>query len=165
MSPTTHLMNRHEVVGHEVVASYVVYIVDIWQGDRNDPAVEVIRHTGIWRGSDLEDEDGNAIDPDFSKCKPKTYRYSDWEGDGPEPLMWDSLETPKQADREAKGHKEQAIKWEDPEAYVGYSHHTRHRLYIQFLDAIDTLSQDDGDQEAWAAVEAYRQSTALMHER
>jgi len=160
-----HATLYHEVVGHEVVADYVVYIVDIWMGDKNDPAVEVIRHTGVWKGEVLEDDEGNAIDPDFSKCEPKTYRYHDWDGGEPVPLMWDSLETPKKADRAARSHKDEALKWEDPESYVGYGSSQKKNLYIKFLDAIDVLAEDPENEEAWAAVQAYRDYSAHLHEK
>lgn len=160
-----HNTLHHEVVGHEVVADYVVYIVDIWMGDKSDPAVEVIRHTGIWKGEALEDDEGNAIDPDFSKSQPKTYRYDDWGGGEPEPLMWDSLETPKVADKAARSHKDEAMKWEDPEGYVGYGNNRKKELYIKFLDAIDVLADDPESTTAWADVQAYRDYNAHLHEK
>jgi hypothetical protein len=162
---TEHAATHHDVVGHEVVADYVVYIVDIWIGDRTDPAVEVVRHTGIWRGSDLEDVEGNAFDPDFSKCTPKTYRYDDWGGGDPEPLMWDSLEIEKKADPRARSHKDEALKWEDPEGYVGYGQNHKKELYIKFLDAIDILADDPENEEAWAMVKDYRDYSAHLHEK
>ena len=39
-----------EVVDHNIAAGYVTYIVDLWEGDRNDPATTVTRHIGVWRG-------------------------------------------------------------------------------------------------------------------
>lgn len=151
------------VVDHEVAQNtdLVIYVLDVWQGDRKDPAVGVSRWMGVFKGEDLTTDDGEALDPDFSKYKPG---YSEGKII-PQPLFWQLLEEIKKEDREAERYKSQTAALL---ARDDYSYGTRLKektLYQGFVEAIDILAVDGENAEAWAAVDAYREHKALEYER
>jgi hypothetical protein len=160
-----HKQGNYEILDRNVTTDYVTLIVDVWEGDRNDPAVQVERYIGVWR---IEDLDDGASDPNFSEVDTthSRYRYShDDGGVKPAPLAWTVIETTKEADKQARSAKKEAMDWEDPESYVGWGENRKKELYIAFLDAIDTLAEDPTNEQALAAVDAFRSHSALKHEK
>lgn len=145
--------------------SYVTWIVDVWTGNRNDPAVGVTRYIGVWRGEDLEDAEGNAIDPDFSQLSER--RYS-WDRQiKPHPLHWHALETVKESEGDARSFKNDVESMSPDNRSYTYNSKLRRKaeLYQEFLKAIDILAASPEDVYAWAAVEAWRQHNAQLHEK
>jgi len=157
---------QFEIIDTNIVPDlYVTFIIDIWEGDRNDPATEVIRYIGVWRAEDLVNGDGEAHDPDWSEYD--IARYSRWHRAKAKPICWEQLETVKEADSGAVMMRREYESLTDPEAYVGYSHNSlKHKeLYVKFLDAIDVLAEDPDNERAWEDVNAFRQFQALKHEK
>ena len=156
---------QYEIIDHNVIPDlYVVYIVDIWDGNRNDPAVGVERYIGVWAWDALENEDGSAKDPSFNEYDGSRYSYRS--RIKPEPLHWDALETVKEADRESQRFKQDSDSAADTERYR-YSPGSQRaaQLYKEFLIGIDMLAEDDKNEQAWEMVEKYRQYQAQRHEK
>ena len=157
---------RAKIVDHEVLqsAGLVTYVIDVWRGDREDPATAVERYLGVWNSDDLVTEDDEAITPTISIRTGYSYRGGDY-GQKPEAKFWQKLEVIKAADKEAeqfKGHTEHMMN------EGGYSYGemaTQKRKYQAFMRALDVLAIDEGNEEAWAMVEEYREYQALKHEK
>jgi hypothetical protein len=165
----------YEVIDHNIVPDlYVTYIVDVWEGDRSDPATGVTRFIGVWRAEDLETEERGAFDPDFTQVTDYNYRYSysrgsrSWrKSDTPEPLVWEVVETTKEADEGAQKMRSEYENMTDPEAraYTYGAQRIHKDLYVKFLDAVDILAEDPDNEEAWEDVKAFRDNQALKHEK
>lgn len=165
MSPTEVEIDgvHFETVDINVIPdSYVTWIVDIWEGDRRDPAVAIGRYIGVWRGEQLEDKEGNAVDPDFSELNGRSYSYE--RNIKPRPMHWSLLEEVKTADRDAENakHQHEALM---SDGYSYGSETTRKKLYKAFMEAIDVLGDDPNNETAWEAVEAWRSYQAHKHEK
>jgi hypothetical protein len=151
---------QYETIDVNIVNDlYVTWIVDIWDGDRNDPAVDIIRYIGVWDADALEDDDGNAVDPTFKKGQYSGVTPSH------KPRHWEQLDHIKKSDGAARSFKKQSDEMLDPERYAGYGLATSKTKYMAFMDAIDTLVSDPENAEAWAAVDAWRAHNAQLHEK
>jgi hypothetical protein len=152
------------IVDHEIAQNtdLVIYVLDVWQGDREDPAVGVARYMGVFKGEDLTTDDGEALDPDFSKWKPGYYNEKKII---PQPLFWETLEEIKKGDRDAENFKRQTEGLLLKDDYSFGSRHVERTLYQGFVEAIDILAVDGENEEAWAAVNKYREHKALEYER
>jgi hypothetical protein len=154
-------LKKFEIFDHNITSEYVTYIVDLWEGDKNDPAVSITRYIGVWRGDQLEKEDGEAFDPDFwgeSRSR-YTYRLEP----KPKPLAWTTVETVKEADKELLSFKTQQENMLNKNQYYGKNR--RAELYQEFLDAIDILALWPDREDMWKKVEAYRRYNAHSHEK
>jgi len=155
-------LKQFEIVDHNIAVGYVTYIVDMWDGDKADPTVSVVRRIGVWRGEQLEKEDGEAFDPDFWGDRT---RYSYRIEPNPKPLVFEILETVKEADKELVRFKN------DQEGELGQGKYRygaaqrRAELYQAFMDAIDTLAKWPENEAAWKAVEKWRNYNARLHEK
>src|SRR6516162_5498097 len=91
---------RAKIVDREVLqsAGLVTYVVDVWRGDREDPATPVTRYIGVWKSDQLEG------DPTISMSNPGG--YSERITQKPEAMVWEKLETVKIADKEAQQFKD-----------------------------------------------------------
>jgi hypothetical protein len=160
---------QYLIIDHNIVpGQYVTYIVDIWSGNLHDPATEIKRYIGLWRAEDLETEEAGAFDPDFSKARGRTvsYSYGSWRGGSPEPLVWEEVEVRKTADKSAKDHKKEDKQLTTKkEGFNATSHNKIVDQYQAFLDAVDRVAEDDGDEEAWAAIDAWRNRLNAIHEK
>jgi hypothetical protein len=144
---------------------YVVWIVDIWKGSRHDPAVEVVRYIGVWDADKLEDEEGNARDPDFSQLS-KPDRSYNWEREiRPAPRLWDKLDLTKKADDDARQFKGNVEAIYSESTYRYGSSREREGLYKEFMAAVDVLGNQPDNEEAWETVARWRQYNAERHER
>lgn len=164
MSTFEAVGGQYEIIDHNIIPdSYVTYIVDIWEGDRNDPATGVGRYIGVWNGDDLETEEQGAFDPDFTMARSKRK----WDPKPtPEPLHWALLEETKKPDRSAENHRDQEQNLtKKKEGYYQNKQNRAVDLYTAFLDAIDTLAEDDTNEQAWRAVEAWRSRLNDEHEK
>jgi hypothetical protein len=152
-----------DVIDHNIIPDqYVVYIVDLWDGKKNDPAVSVERYIGVWAADALEDAEGNAIDPDWAGWEPRSY-YSKIK---PEAIRWDRLETVKEADRESQRFKQDSDSAADTEHYrYNPGNQRRAQMYKEFLIAIDMLAKNDKNEQAWEMVQKYRDYQAHRHEK
>lgn len=162
--------SRFEIIDHNVVPDmYVTYIIDKWNGDKDDPAVSVVRYIAVFRAEQLENEAGEAFDPDFTKDGGR-YSYRDNDKIEPKPLTWEPLETIKTADKESaqfSGDYDD-MTGDDDGGYNRYSYGAmakRKQLYEKMMAAIDVLAERPEDQFAWAAVDEYRALSALQHEK
>lgn len=160
--PTKETSVNFDVLDHHVTPGmeYVTLIVDVWRGDRKDPATAVDRYLGLWSGESLENGDGEAVDPSFSQ--------HGWKGvvPNPEPLVWECFEHIKTADRTAESHKEQTDRLQKRNDGYGSTHHNRQvDLYEAFLEAIERVAVDDTDEEAWTAITAWRNRLDEQYER
>lgn len=146
---------------------YVTWIVDIWEGNRNDPATQIDRYIGVWRADVLEDDEGNARDPEFKAGRADDYSssYRISRAIEPAPLHWDQIDTPKKADAEARQYRRESEAYADAGAYRYGSERVRAELYQKFMAAIEVLGTDPNNEEAWAAVEAWRMHDATKHEK
>lgn len=146
---------------------YVVWIVDIWEGNESDPATQIDRYIGVWRADVLEDDEGNAKDPVFLADRANQYAtsYRMHNIINPAPLHWDQLETPKKADEDARRYRQESEQYADEKAYRYGSERVRATLYQQFMAAIEVLGQDPSNEEAWQKVEEWRMHDATKHER
>lgn len=152
---------QYETIDVNIIPDlYVTWIVDIWRGDRNDPAVDVERYIGVWDAAVLEDEDGNAVDPSF-----ESRRY----GMGVQPTIaarhWEVLDHIKKSDSAARTFKKQQDDLFNPDSYAYGSTHTHKSLYTEFMNAIDVLVEQPDNKEAWEAVDAFRKNQAMQHEK
>jgi hypothetical protein len=147
---------RHiDIIDHNIVGEeYVTYIVDMWAGDRTDPAVDITRYLGCWNASDLVNADGESNDPDFWGGRD---RYSYYTRPTPRPITWETLGEKKKGQSDAKSFKK------IQETLTGDSYGSS-ELYKKFLDAIDTVAGDPDNEAAWAAIDAYRRGQALQYE-
>lgn len=138
---------------------YVTWIVDIWSGDRNDPATDVNRYIAVWNADALEDEQGNAVDPVFHRRS----SYSTEPKPNIQPLHWHLLDSVKAADPAARSFKQQqeSALTVDPESYYG----RQHKPYQDMMEAIETLVGDPENEEAWSKIEQFRRIQAMRHER
>jgi len=156
---------QSEIIDHNIAAGYVTYIVDRWEGDRNDPTVSVTRYIGVWRDDQLEKPDGEAFDPPFWPTEKSRYSYRS-EPDNPKPLVWQTVETMKEADQELVRFKnDQNNELGEGSRYQYGSAKRRSELYQEFMDAIDTLAKFPENEEAWKKVERWRNFNARLHEK
>jgi hypothetical protein len=156
---------QFEIIDHNVIPDqYIVYIVDLWDGNKNDPAVGVNRYIGVWKWDVLEDEQGDALDPSFASAD--LGRYSMSRSIKPEPLHWDHLEVMKAADRESERFKQDSDHASNAE-YHRYSPSSKRsaELYNEFLIGIDMLAKDENNEQAWEMVEKYRTYQAQKNEK
>lgn len=168
----TETKNGFEIIDHNIVPDlYVTYIVDTWEGDRNDPATQINRYIGVWKAEDLESEERGAFDPDFGEMLDRYgYRRSRYSRrstnkDEPEPLVWEHLDVTKEADSDARSMRQEYESITDPNGYAYGSQRIHKDLYNAFLDAVDTLAEDPDNEQAWEAVTKFRQYQALKHEK
>jgi|SRR6516225_1889895 hypothetical protein len=155
-----------EVVDHNIAAGYVTYIVDLWEGDRNDPATTVTRHIGVWRGESLEKEDGEAFDPDWLDTSSSYSKYRWRPVPKPEPVVWEQIEQvsgDKEAMKAREDYKNLTTKQED--RYYSTAHNTQVDAYEAFMTAVDRVAEDDTDEAAWKTIEQWRMKHAMKHER
>lgn len=159
MAVETEQTLQFEILDHNVAAGYVTLILDVWEGNRHDPVTSIDRYIGVWEEDQLEDADGNAKDPEYSKGR------SSWDKvrATPHPLLWQVLETIKKADDDALKQKQDQDAVLRERTY-STSQMTRRGLYQAFIDAIPILGQDETNAEAWEAVEAWRMYNAQRHE-
>jgi len=156
-------LKRFEIYDHNVTSEYVTYMVDLWEGDRKDPAVSVTRYIGVWHGEQLEKEDGEAFDPDFWGDR---NRYSYRIEPIPRPLMWHVVEETKKADKELLQFKnDQQNELGEGRLYRYGASQKRAELYQLFMNAIDTLAKWPEDEAAWKHVERWRNYNARLHEK
>lgn len=145
---------------------YTVLIVDLWEGDRDDPRVAVNRYQGLFASDvDLEDYELRSRYSEIelrSKKGGESSRYGDVEG----VLSWEHVHIVKEKDDRAQrmASEEELL---DPNSDRGrYSVTSAERdLYQEFLNAIDTLAVDYGNEKAWEAIDAWRSVQAMKHER
>jgi hypothetical protein len=162
MSATEERTHKWEIVDHDVhqMSGLVAYVVDVWEGDKNDPATSITRHYGVWDGDKLETEDGTAFDPDFWPENAYSYRPRP----KPEPLVWESLNEVKKADSGARTFKRDQERMLDTGHSYGEAGKQR-LLYSTFMNAIDVIAADPDNAEAWAAVDAWRDYRAMQYEK
>lgn len=158
---------QYETIDVNIVPDlYVTWIVDLWQGEKTDPATAITRYIGVWRAEVLENEKGEAIDPVFSEKMLGAYnalRYI-----SPTPMHWQALESIKEADSEAQNFRSQmedALRPRERFDYNRREHIEERSPMEEFMDAIDRLAVDDTDQEAWAIVQARRKAQIEKMER
>jgi len=155
---------QSEIIDHNIAAGYVTYIVDRWEGDRNDPTVGVVRYIGVWRDDQLEKPDGEAFDPPFWPKDKSRYSYRT-EPDSPKPLVWQQVEITKEADHELVRFKNDQESELAEGKYRYGSAARRSELYQKFMDAIDTLAKWPENEEAWKVVDRWRSYNAKLHEK
>jgi len=157
---------RHfEIYDHNVTSEYVTYMVDLWEGDRNDPTVSVVRYIGVWLGEVLEKEDGEAFDPSFYPKDPSRYVYKN-KPNNPPPLVWEVVAVVKEADQElVKFKNDQQNELGEGRLYRYGASQKRAELYQLFMNAIDTLAKWPEDEAAWKHVERWRNYNARLHEK
>lgn len=160
MSTAEETTTQFEIIDHNITPEYVTYIVDLWVGNRHDPAVGIMRHIGVWHSEDLETEERGAFDPDFAAVHPNRYRSQP----KPEPLLWDTLEEVKAAEKDAERFKNEQNAALNTEGYSYNRDKTHDGLYARFLDAVDVLAADGENVEAWLAVDQFRDYSAKKHE-
>jgi hypothetical protein len=154
---------QYEEVDVNIVPDqYVTWIVDLWRGDKRDPATAITRYIAVWRADQLENEQGEGVDPTFKPAA--SYRRQD-PVPVPQPMVWNILEKIKEPDQEAEKFRTQQENLMNRELPRYGSTSTRASLYQAFMDALDVLAHSPDDQEAWAKVEAYRNNQALEYER
>lgn len=162
-----------EIVDHNIIPDqYVTYIVDVWQGDRKDPATRITRYIGTWRASDLETEEGEAFDPDFSFPDVPQYRIDrismyEFDRKKSRPLVWDRLETVQEPDQDLLQHREAHDRLSEQNGHTPLSWRTASSGvgYEQFLQAIDAVAVNEDDEEAWATIDKWRQRQMPEAER
>jgi hypothetical protein len=171
MSTAEDNLTSYEIIDHEILQSsgLVTYVVDIWDGDRHDPAVSITRYLAVYLGEKLETEDGEAFDPNFGYASDSRYGGSSLNKDrAGEPKIWAQIETIKKADREA----ENAL--DDYKRMTGksnrYSYGSTYTtgaqtMYNAFLDAIDRLGTPEETETDWEAVEKWRTYQAHKEEK
>lgn len=150
-------------VSHQIVSQvrnpdtdYVTVILDLWKGDRDDPAVGVSRFLALFNISSV---------PDEFKFNHQYYGYR--LSDPESAILWEHLGDVKKEDKGARDHQqnddfmldENEERWRPPEVVK------RKLLYQQFIAAIDVLAVDYENEEAWAAVDAWRGYHATLHEK
>lgn len=155
-----------EVQDKNYAAGYVTYIVDLWQGSATDPAVGITRWLGLWHESVLLDSEFG--EPDWAEVFGRGYMREP----KPNPLIWAQVEIVKEADdaaRLAARNDEDMMEPVDPDQpqyrYINATKQKQKTLYQAFIAAIDRLAQDDTDAEAWAAIDAWRDYNAKLHEK
>ena len=131
---------------------YVTIVVDVWAGERDDPATEILRYQATYNVVDVPET--IALDDD---------RWG-WSVAGPV-ITFEQLDAVQKSDTGAKHFRTEYQQMTDPEAYAGWDMRTQKELYTAMLDAIDVLAEDDGNEEAWAAIDAYRGHIAVKHEK
>lgn len=152
---------QFEIIDHNIAAGYVRYIVDLWEGDRTDPAVGVTRYIGVWNENVLETEERGAFDPDFTSARGSYYgsRMK------PPALVWAEIGETKKQVREAEQFKHQLKSLMNNDRYSYGARQSEKDRFQKFMAAIDKLATDNSDQEAWEAVHAWRERLALAHEK
>jgi hypothetical protein len=133
---------------------YVTIILDVWKGDRDDPAVEVIRYLSLFSVEEAPEvflfNDGY---------------YSTRLKEAQKPIIWKEIGHQKTAVQEAKQHKGQYEQMTREDRY-GYGVVSRDKeRYMAFMDAIDALHEDPQDEEAWKKVDSWRSHMATLHEK
>lgn len=137
--------------------AYLSLVVDVWAGDPEDPATEVSRFFGVWRRSDL---DGEAQDLTISQDGWYDYEIK------PKPLLWELIETTKEADDRAIKHQQESEHLLTRVEGYDYSGHNRQvDLYEAFLDAIERVAKDENDEEAWEIIERWRSRVSDKYEK
>lgn len=152
-------MTGFEIQDHNIAAGYVTYIVDIWDGDRDDPAVGVNRYLGVWQESVIMDTEHGQ--PEFDRVD------VGWSYAGrlkPPAAVWQVLKEVKESVREAEQHQSEH-KGLMSEGYSYGAGATRKSRYQKFMAAIDTLVTDPENEQAWQDIDAWRNVMAMEHER
>lgn len=158
-------LRQAEIIDHNVAAGYVTYIVDRWDGDKDDPTVAIVRFIGVWKEEDLETEERGAFDPLFWPKDVSRYSYRN-EPTDPPALHWHMLESVKEADKELVKFKNDHENMTGESSQFTYgSQKKRVDLYREFLDAIDLLAKYPDNEEAWARVERWRNYNARLYEK
>ena len=164
--------SNYEIIDHNVIPDlYVTYIVDLWEGDKTDPATEVSRFIALFAAGELETEEGVAFDPNFEAVSPG-YRTSYYSKHSPrelvpEALVWDTVETIKEADKESLRYKEETERLlkRSESTYSGAKHNAEVDRYQAFLDAIDRLAAGDESEETYTAIDAWRNRLVERYEK
>jgi hypothetical protein len=138
---------------------YECVIVELWQGDREDIAVGVDQYLVVFDADNVPDE-----------LLISNRGYSGWEikrEQRDSVVFFQIIKEVKAADKDAIAHAKSDEQLLDPEnrRYSYGANARRGEQYEQFLAAIDALGENYEDQEAWAAVEAYRSVFATLHEK
>lgn len=156
---------NYEILDHNIVPdSYVTYIVDLWDGERKDPATSVYTYIGVWRGDDLENEEQGAFDPDFSKAE-DSYGHIEFRRYNPRPLLWKHLDTPTKGNDDAKQHRDAHERLTEQNGYTPPAWRLGASSYEQFLAAIDTVAENYEDEEAWKIIDSWRERQLRHDER
>lgn len=157
-------MRNKEEVGWEILSvvpnegtDYITVILELWQGDRDDPITSVNRYLALFDGTTLDGEsisDLISFDPDYYGFKVK-----------PEPLVWDQFKEVKESDDAARQHSSN----EDHlinQANSGWgSNKDKANLFVKFLAAIDVLAESEEDEAAWTDITAWLEYQAHLHEK
>lgn len=155
-------VTQFEILDHNIAAGYVTYIVDLWKGDRTDPAVGVTRYIGVWDENVLETEERGAFNPDFISASGSYYAASRMK---PPAILWSEIAETKKQVREAEQFKSQLKNLMSNDQYSYGARQSEKDRFQKFMSAIDKLATDNSDQEAWEAVHAWRERLALAHEK
>jgi len=160
-----------EILDHNIILEldYVSYILDVWAGEKTDPATTITRYIGVWKGADLEKEDGEAFDPDFGESGYVSRYGINSREVKPKPLHWDVLEEVQKADREAEQHRSESESLERPLDDSHYDYSGRRAAskeqHEAFWAAIERVSENDDDEEAWETINKYRLRYVMQHEK
>jgi len=156
---------RATIVDHEVLesAGLVTYVVDVWRGDKDDPAVAVTRYLGVWDADDLVGEDDEALTPTISLRNPGGYSESLTQK--PQAKIWEQLKTVKAADQDARQFKSHDEHMMSDSGYMYGERRLEREKYQNFMRALDVLSVDETNEEAWALVDEWRKYQALKYEK
>jgi hypothetical protein len=150
------------------VDAYTCLVYETWLGEKKDPATTVEEWMSVFLTEDLSDEYPTAavVPNGTAPYKSDTSRY--WAGyDGLEGSQADNkLRTIQEGDRDARKHQnddqmmldKERRAWSGGAAIAGVN-------YEDFLKAIDTVSADYEDEEAWTIIDTWRQRQLRTEER
>jgi len=140
---------QYTMIDQVNVADYITMVIEVYDGDREDPATEIRRYQATYPSNwDGEIE----LRGSYSLYRPKGS------------LGWVDLEVVKEKDHDAESYEYAQGNMLNGDRYYSGSGKGR-KLYQAFMEAIDVLSGDDENVDAWAAVDEWRQYQALLNEK
>jgi hypothetical protein len=157
------------------VGDYSILIYETWLGsNREDPATQIEEYMSVFKPEDMPEEystskDQSNIAPYIAKKARYSYR-DEYEGLEKEQFH-KKLRVIKQTDRDALKHQRESASLlpdpeEDPTSFNSRYRHSAGGVYYEdFLAAIDRVSENDKDEEAWEIINKWRSRSLRSEER
>jgi len=156
------------------VDQYTILVYETWHGEREDPATKIEKWLTVMLTEKMPEEVSTARDQkNIAPYLPKDDRYSYRTlgefGGLRESVNDERLEVIKDTDRDAVKHQQESEALLPDDSDDGY--HNRYRLsaggvhYEDFLEAIDRVSENDKDEEAWEIINKWRSRSLRTEER
>jgi hypothetical protein len=157
------------------LAGYTTLIYETWRGDRDDPATQVEEWLSLFNEEDMPDEYSTAQDqsniPPYVAEKSR-YSYRDEYEGLAKALVNQRVKVVKETDKDAIKHQNESENlMPDDKTNDNYYYRRRESAglgsvyYEDFLAAVERVSANDDDEEAWDIIDKWRSRRWSQGER